>query len=64
MVKIDASRDGLGGVLMHEDQVIVYESMKLKNYEQNYTPHDLELASIVHALQMWRHYLIGKSFEL
>ena len=49
---------------MQEEQVIAYESRKMKNYEQNYAPHDLELAAIVHALQMWRHYLIGKPFEL
>ena len=49
---------------MQEDQVIAYESRKLKIYEQNYAPHNLELAAIVHALQMWRHYLIGKPFEL
>ena len=49
---------------MQDEQVIAYESRKLKNYEQKYAPHDLELADIVHALQMWRHYLIGKHFEL
>jgi hypothetical protein len=26
--------------------------------------HDLDLAAIVHALRMWRHYLMGKKFEL
>jgi hypothetical protein len=26
--------------------------------------HDLELAAIVHALKMWRHYLMGRKFEL
>ena len=41
---------------MQDDQVIASESRKLKNYEQNYAPHDFELAAIVHALQMWRHY--------
>ncbi|XP_059068640.1 uncharacterized protein LOC131859116 [Cryptomeria japonica] len=64
LVVTDASREGLGGVLMQRDQVIAYESRKLKNYEQNHAPHDLELAVIVHALQMWRHYLLGKPFEL
>lgn len=64
MVITDASGEGLGGLLMQEDQVVANESRKLKTYEQNYTPHDLELAVIVHALQMWRHYLRGKPFEL
>jgi hypothetical protein len=26
--------------------------------------HDLELAAIVHALKMWRHYLLGRKFVL
>lgn len=47
MVVTNASREGLGGVLMQDGQVIAYESQKLKNYEQNYAPHDLELATIV-----------------
>ena len=42
----------------------MYESRKLKEHENNYATHDLELAAIVHALNMWRHYLMGKRFEL
>jgi hypothetical protein len=30
----------------------------------NYPTHDLELAAMVHALKIWRHYLIGKRCEL
>jgi len=44
--------------------VICYESRKMKEHEKNYVTHDLELASIVHALKMWRHYLMGRRFEL
>ena len=43
---------------------ICYESRKLKEHEKNYGTHDLELAAIVHALKMWRHYLMGRRFEL
>ena len=49
---------------MHENHVICYESRKLKEHENNYATHDLELAAIVHALNMWRHYLMGRRFEL
>src|SRR5882762_7301926 len=44
--------------------MICYESRKLKEHEKNYATHDLELAAIVHALNMWRHYLMGRRFEL
>ena len=61
-VVLDASVEGLGGVLMQDEGVVVYESRKLKIHEVNYAPHDLELAAIVHALQKWRHFLLGKPF--
>ena len=36
----------------------------MKEHEKNYATHDLELAAIVHALKMWRHYLMCKRIEL
>ena len=44
--------------------MVFYESRKLKEHERIYATHDLELAVIEHALKMWRHYLMGKRFEL
>jgi ribonuclease HI len=60
----DASRQGLGCVLMQEGRVIAYASRQLKTHEQNYPTHDLELAAVVHALKIWRHYLIGNKCEI
>ena len=48
---------------MQDNHVICYESRKLKEHEKNYATHDLELAAIVHALKIWRHYLLEKRFE-
>jgi len=56
--------EGLGVVLMQEGGVIAYASWKLKTHEVNYATHDLELAAMVMALKMWRHYLIGHRFEM
>jgi hypothetical protein len=50
----------LGGVLTQNGHVICYESKKLKEHERHYATHDLELEAIVHALNMWRHYLMEK----
>src|SRR3954466_15311483 len=50
-VYCDASKIGLGCVLMQEGKVISYLSRKLKQHEQNYPTHDLELASVVLALK-------------
>jgi hypothetical protein len=57
-------KEGIRGVLMQEGHVICYESRKLNEHEINYVNHDLELASIVHALKMWRHHLLGRIFVL
>jgi hypothetical protein len=64
VVCTDACKEGLGGVLTQIGHIISYESRNLKEHERNYAMHDLELASIVHALKMWRNYLMGKRFEL
>jgi hypothetical protein len=55
----DTSGTVLGCVLMQEGRVIVYASRALRPHEINYLTHDLELAAIVHALKIWRHYLMG-----
>jgi hypothetical protein len=58
-VYCDASGTGLGCVLMQDNRVIAYASRALRPHEQNHPTHDLELAVVVHALKIWRHYLMG-----
>jgi hypothetical protein len=60
----DASRQGLGCVLMQDGNVVSYASCQLRKHEENYPTHDLELAIVVHALKIWRHYLIGHRCEI
>ena len=64
MVCMDASKQGSGAVLMQDGGVIAYASRKLKKHEELYVTHDLELAAVMLALKLWRHYLVGRSFEL
>ncbi|GJT27864.1 putative reverse transcriptase domain-containing protein [Tanacetum coccineum] len=59
IVYCDASKKGLGAVLMQREKVISYASRQLKIHEKNYTTHDLELGAVVFALKIWRHYLYG-----
>ncbi|KAI3815522.1 hypothetical protein L1987_15193 [Smallanthus sonchifolius] len=59
VVYSDASGQGLGCVLMQRGKVISYASRQLKTHEVNYPTHDLELAAVVFALKIWRHYLYG-----
>ncbi|WVZ68074.1 LOW QUALITY PROTEIN: hypothetical protein U9M48_017064 [Paspalum notatum var. saurae] len=63
-VYCDASRLGLGCVLMQEGKVIAYASRQLRDHEKNYPTHDLELAAVVHALKVWRHYLFGQKCDI
>ena len=51
----DALKIGLGCVLMQEGKVVAYSSRQLKPHEQNYPTHDLELAAVMFALNIWRH---------
>ena len=64
VVYSDASIQGLGCVLMQEGRVIAYASRQLKPHENNYPVHDLELAAVVLALKLWRHYLFGEKCKI
>ena len=63
-VYVDMSKEGLGCVLTQEGHIICYESRKLKEHEQNYVIHDLELTTVINALKMWQHYIMGIKFLL
>ena len=48
----DVCRNGLGCVLMQNDNVIAYASRKLKKHEQNYPTYDLKIVAVVFALKI------------
>jgi hypothetical protein len=60
----DASGQGLGCVLMQDGHVVAYASRPLRKHEEKYLTYDLELAAVVHALKIWRHYIIDKRCEV
>ncbi|KAL4028091.1 hypothetical protein IC575_011283 [Cucumis melo] len=60
----DASKKDLGCVLMQQGKVVAYASRQLKSHEQNYPTQDLELAVVVFALKIWRHYLYGEKIQI
>ena len=49
---------------MQFGRIVAYDSWQLKNHEQNYPTHDMELAAVVFSLQIWRYYLYGEQFEV
>ena len=63
-VYCDASIVGLGCVLMQNGKVIAYAFRQLRRHELNYPTHDLEMAAVIFALKIWRHYLYGEKCEI
>jgi hypothetical protein len=49
---------------MQDGKVVSYASHQLRKHEENYPTHNLELAAVVHALKIWRHYLISHRCEI
>ena len=64
LVGIYVYKEGIGGVLMQEGCVVFYQSRKLNEHEHNCVTHDLELEVIIHALKMWKHYILSMRFIL
>ena len=64
-VTTDASKYAMGMLLSQIDdngkeRPIAFESRKFRDYEKNWATPDKELSGIVHALNIWRHYLDGQ----
>ena len=64
IVYSDASHQGFGCVLMQHGKMVAYASRQLKPYEKNYPTHDSELAAMVFALKIWKHYLYSETCEI
>ncbi|WVZ52774.1 hypothetical protein U9M48_003796, partial [Paspalum notatum var. saurae] len=64
-VPCDASRLGLGCVLMQEGKVIAYASRQLRDQEKNDPTHDLELAAVTELNMRQRRWLeLIKDYDL
>jgi hypothetical protein len=49
---------------MQDGKVVSYASRQLRKHDENYPTHDMKLAAVMHALKIWRHYLIGHRCEI
>jgi hypothetical protein len=64
ILECDASREGIGVVLMQNRHPLAYESRKLRGSELPYTIYDKEMLDIMHALAKFRQYLVGARFVM
>ena len=62
LVTADASGDCIGAALIQEGHVVAFESRRLKDAELRYDVYKKELLAVVHALKIWKHYLLGVDF--
>jgi hypothetical protein len=65
-VTTDASEDAkaVGAVLTQNGHPVAFESTKLNSHQLNYPVHDKEMCAIMHALERWRPFLLGRHFKV
>lgn len=60
-MSVDASKDALGAVIMHEKQPIAYASASLTKCQQNYSQIEKELMSILFGCTKFHQYIYGRT---
>ncbi|MCO5557617.1 hypothetical protein L7F22_011183 [Adiantum nelumboides] len=61
-VQCDACGSSIGAVLMQDGHVIAYESRVFRGPEKHMQIYEEELLALIHALESWKHYLLGVYF--
>lgn len=62
IVECDATRSGIGGVLMQNQRPIAFFSHALRDKNLFFSTYEKEMLALVLAVQKWRPYLLGRKF--
>ena len=63
-MQTDASAVGLGAILEQGSHVVAYASRTLTQSEKQYSTIQKECLAAVYAMKQFRHYLLGRPFQL
>ena len=63
-IQCNASKKGLGAVLLQESKLVMYMSRALTETEQRYSNIKRELLAIVFALERLNHYSFGRTITV
>jgi len=62
VIECDGSGMGIDTVLMKEGRLLAFNSQQLSDKHMGQSTYEKEMMTILHVIEIWRPYLLGRSF--